>query len=360
MGNIETYVQQNATDTLAERPLSEVDEFVLCYLVYYDFESIVPGTKQGGSIALTEAAALYKEKRGNSQKNVVAAFLQQIAAAPRFRAARLSGYDELFRQGRAQFAALRITFEEGTEYIAFRGVDNSLTGWQEAFRASYSPSPSQRLAAAYLDRHLCEEKSVRIGGHSKGGNMALYAACACMEERSKNISCVTLFDSPGLTPGLFQKARYQAVADRVRRFVPAYSLVGRLFTEEAPDRIIASNTEGVFQHEPLHWKVEGRDFAEADGFEEKGEREARILNRWIAGTTKSERMRFTEDLFRVLRERRERATTASRQTSGKQSRFEMLCFGLRSYVGASKDSRRAVRKLIRAVLADKWKGRKTQ
>ena len=368
MGNIYTYVQQNAKDTLSERPLTPVDELVLCYLVYYDFDGIVPTIKQGGSISLSEAARLYQERRGDTQTNVNAPFLQHIAAAPRFADAVLSDYEEMFRKSRVQFAAIRIRFAEGTEYIAFRGVDTSLTGWQEAFRASYSPSPAQRLAASYLNRQLrggdesSDAKRIIIGGHSKGGNMALYAACACEDEARDRIERITLFDSPGLAPGLFSEERYREIKDRIVRLTPSYSLIGRLFMNEEPDRIVGSNVEGLLQHEPLYWKVEGETFVEAKA-DKKSEKDAQILNRWIARTNMEERQSFTRDLFRVLREKREaekargvkKETTAPRSAGEGQSRLELLRFVMRAYSDAARPTRSAARKFLREVIASKFR-----
>ena len=380
MGNIDTYVQQNARDTVAERPLGEVDGLVLGYLAYYRFDGIVPGCGEGEPVSLRAAARLYEEKVGSSQRDVDAEFLKHIAASRRFGGAELSCFASVFRKREVQFAALMISFRKGPDVIVFRGVDESLTGWETAFRASFEVTEEQRLARDHLVRCMTDraaqgkasglrpegqgaEKEYLVGGHSKGGNLALYAAAAAPKTLRDRIGQVFLFDSPGFAPGIAYLPG--DLSGRVRQIVPQYALIGRLFETEAPRNIAAARGEGIWQHEPLHWQVEGERFVRADAPEKKSVRLSRVLNRWISRTSLAERKAFTAYLFSSLREERRirtedgkaagssgnRAESAGRTVRKKQGRFAVLRLVLRYYRRADRDAKRAARKLIRSVIA---------
>ena len=363
MSNLLTYLRENAKDPAGTRPLAEVDFFALCYLVYFDFRGIVPAGGRKHSIALKEAAAIYKEKVGRTQTFVDADVLEAMACAERFANARLFGYEDEFQAKKLQFAALGVAFEDGTKALVFRGVDERLTGWQEAFTASYHLTQAQKLAAEYLERHVADDEETEnsadspllpksaplcVCGHSKGGNLALMAALNGSEKTREKIDRILLFDSPGPVPGLYSGEVYETIKDRVTRVVPAYCLIGRLFTKEEPDLIVQSDEEGVMQHVPLSWQIAGDEFVPAGGFEKKSLREAVILDRWISRTNAEERKSFTRDLFESLRERR---------GSDKQKKMSPLRFALHAYFHASKATRRAARKLIRAAVASKFKKR---
>ncbi|MBR2188611.1 MAG: DUF2974 domain-containing protein [Eubacterium sp.] len=303
MGNIITYLKEYGIHTLAEAPFNEVDNLVLSYLAYFRLADIVPAPKEHRRITASEAAKMYLAAYGNSQEDVNADVFRAVAASRRFRNAGLSCYTEVFRTGTTQFAALRVTLDDGTEYLTFRGSDNTLTSWQEAFAVSYEQTPAQKMAAVWLDRVFPEDmgQQVLLGGHSKGGNMALYAATACRPEKRRRITNIYLNDSPGLTPCLYGPASYEELKGRIVRITPQYSLIGQLFEHEKPDRIVRCSTEGIHQHEPLFWQTEEDHFVTTEHLSEKSRRLALTLNRWVASTTFQERQAFTRDFFQALR-----------------------------------------------------------
>ena len=367
MGNIDTYVQQNAEDPVSARPLSDVDKLVLCYLVYYDFAGIVPSPEEGGSITIREAARLYDKKHGTSQSNVDAPFLQHIAASERFGEAELAGYEEKFVWQEIQYAAIRTVFPGGVEVITFRGVNETLTGWQESFGASYQVAPSQELAKAYLERCVRgDDRTYFVGGHSKGGNLALYAAAHCAATVQDRIREITLFDGPGLTPTLFDESKYEKIRDRIRRILPQFSLIGRLFFSEPETRSVVVDAKGPMQHEPLYWRVEDGDFVDVKEPDPEGLRLAKMFKNWIARTNMKERRSFTADLFRIARERRVIDLARNRPTgpaaiatgavfgeTKKRQKREIVGFAIRSYFRVARATRSALRKLLFAYLASR-------
>ncbi|MBQ9061237.1 MAG: DUF2974 domain-containing protein [Eubacterium sp.] len=309
MKNIISYVKESGGQSFAERRFNEVDSLVFSYLVYYELNGIVPPPKARKQITVAEAGTRYLQKRGTSQFNVNSALIREMAAAPRFCDVQLSDYTELFRIGRAQFAALHAVLPGGTDVLMVRGADNSLTSWQEAFAISYCETPSQKMALLWMQR-LAEKygtsgmQNLILTGHSKGGNTLLYAAVHSSPSLSGRIRRIYLNDCPGLTPGLYEEAALAALQDKIIRITPEYSLIGQLFEHAAPDYIVACSTSGINQHEPLFWMVEGNHFVPAAARTPESRKLALGVNRWIASADFKERKAFSRDLFRTLRQAR--------------------------------------------------------
>ena len=345
MSNIIHYVQNCGSRTFQECPFNEVDNLVFAYLVYYNFSGIVPGPKTSGSIRLAEAGKQYLAKHGNTQRNVSAEVIRQMAAAPRYRDLPLSDYLDVFRAGSTQFAALRAELPGGTDCLMSRGADNSLTSWQESFAISYCHTPSQKLGLRWMQHVFDKYNSgdLVLCGHSKGGNTLLYAAVSCRPEIRARISAVYLNDSPGLTPGLYDPAALRELQGRIIRITPEYSLIGQLFEHSAPDRIAACSKEGIIQHEPLYWQVEEDHFVPAEGLSQKSRKLALGVNRWIASSTFTERRLFCRDFFNTARSYRTEDVLSD--TAPESSMLELLKAFLLS---ASGTARRTAMKLAGA------------
>lgn len=310
MKNIITYVKESGSMSFSESPFNQVDSLVFSYLVYYDLRKIVPPPKEKTCIPLEAAGRQYLRTFGNTQFNVNSALLREMAASRRFRDVMLSDFTDVFRIGSAQFAALRAVLPDGTDVLTVRGADNTLTSWQESFAISYTETPSQKMALYWMEalakKYAAENQmqDIILCGHSKGGNTLLYAAAQCPPELRRHIRSVYLLDSPGLTPDLYDPAGLAELKGRIIRITPEYSLVGQLFEHQRPDYIVKCSTEGINQHEPLFWMIEGSSFVPAAALSPAGRKLALGVNRWIASADFTERETFSRDLFRTLRQAR--------------------------------------------------------
>lgn len=353
MGNLITYVEMIGQKSINELPFNEVDNLVLAYLVYYDFRGIVPPPKAEKSITLARAARIYLEKHGRRQFNVNVEVLEKMAVSKRFAGLLLSDFVDVFRKGSAQFAGMRIRFRQGITYLSFRGVDETLTGWQEAFRATYRVTAAQRMATAYVSRLLskrdkglrAKEERIYLGGHSKGGNLALHAAASISETLRSRIRKIFLNDSPSLIEEFYDARALQALEGRVMRIVPHYCIVGKLYVgmPVEPDLIVRSHASGVYQHEPMFWEIDEDRFAAMSEYDPQSVRLANAITRWIADDSMRERESFTEEVFRALKKRRDEGMRTDR-------RIDTMYFVLHTYAGAADASRSAVKKLIGAYI----------
>lgn len=200
-----------------------------------------------------------------------------------------------------QFAAVTVELADGTSYVAFRGTDTSIAGWKEDFSMSYQAMPSQLLAARYLSEAVAHATGqLRVGGHSKGGNLALYAAAALDDTELERICAVYSNDGPGLAPQIMPTERVERFGDRYFRIGPAFSVVGMLFSDTPPDVIVASSAPGLLQHDPMTWEVEPDGL---DGQPELAPAAVDInqaIGDWLEGASHDERRQITEALFGSL------------------------------------------------------------
>lgn len=248
-----------------ERPFNDVDNIVLSTLVYLDWEGIVADEGQGEPVALGDACELLLARSGDdiapfvrSLANIQTTFVDLLAQSPRFSSIELSDYVDIIDKRRSlQFSALCARLPGDETYVAFRGTDSSIVGWREDVMLSFAITEAQREAARYLERAMQRTSGrVYVGGHSKGGMLAEYAMLQCPERLRSRIVRVYSNDGPGMAPEVVGDCGQGNLGERIRRIVPAYSVVGMLFSRpEDPRAIVASSNRGIEQHDLTSWQV---------------------------------------------------------------------------------------------------------
>ena len=314
MANIHDYLIWRGDLSFDEHPFNDVDNLVLSAFAYLDFTGIIPTEEQGDSIELRHACnELLTQSKGDvtpyvrSLAKVDTRFVKLIRKSPRFASARLSAYVDVVDKDRSlQFSAMQIDLCGGGAFIAFRGTDTTLVGWQENFMISFKVTDAQEEAARYVERAIGRlaqsDKDIRIGGHSKGGNLAEYAAANCPEHLRQRIACVYSNDGPGMAPEVMQQSPREILGDRLRIIVPSFDVIGMIFSRKNEKRaIVASTASGFEQHDITTWQILPSAIEEAEGLDP----DCIPLNQTIASWTKSiplnERERVTNEVFQALR-----------------------------------------------------------
>ena len=165
-----------------------------------------------------------------------------------------------------------------------------------------TPVPAQTEAEAYLRRMagLLPGMSLRVGGHSKGGNLAVYAAAHCGDAVRPRLLAVYNNDGPGFAGPVLAGAGYRAVRERVRTFVPQSSVVGMLLDHEEDYEVLHSTQRGIFQHDPYSWEMTGPRFVRAEGVDGSSRMMDRTLRGWIYSMDEAQRERFVDALYELL------------------------------------------------------------
>lgn len=306
MGDMLEYIRWRGDLSFADVPFGPVDGLIFSTLVYLRLEGIVPADTRYPvplQVAAEAFAALADtEERVRSRNDL--SLLQAAANAERFRDVRLCCYrSRLLEQEQTQFAAMGCMLTDGTVFLAFRGTDNTLVGWQEDFNMSFCDSvPAQRAAAAYV-KEFADSWPVllRLGGHSKGGNLAVYAAAKQESMVQRRILGIYNLDGPGFTEAMLTDPGYLAMVPKIFTYIPESSVIGMLLEHEEAYSVIKSRQIGLLQHEPYSWEVMGGDFVHVQEISEGNRFADRTIKNWIRDMTKEERETLVETIFALVR-----------------------------------------------------------
>ncbi len=265
MANIEDYLTWRGDVPFDIDPFNEIDNLVLCELVYSAFDGIVPGPSVKDKISIEEVCSLFfakyteEELMARTALTKLAPFLmRKMIHSKRFGGIKLSGFvNEVDAKEQMQFAVCTFYLPDGTIYVAFRGTDDSIIGWQEDFNMCYSSGTAGQLRAVkYLNDNFSRTmKPIRVGGHSKGGNFAVYASAFCKTHIKDNIIAIYNNDGPGFIPELLRTDEYKSINRRIHRFIPTESIIGMLMYTKARTKIVVSDSKGIMQHDPMSWQV---------------------------------------------------------------------------------------------------------
>lgn len=207
MANMMDYLDWRGDLTFELSEFNEVDSLILSQLVYVAFDGIVPQFGSEGAVSIREASEEYWKR--HTEEEVLAHVsmtksapfvMRKMAQTARFADSMLSGYvNDISDEEQSQFSVVCVTLPDNSLYVAFRGTDNTLIGWREDFNMGYlMETPGQLKAVEYLNRAVTEQyQTVRVGGHSKGGNLAVYASVKCLPQIQDKIVDVYSNDGPG-------------------------------------------------------------------------------------------------------------------------------------------------------------------
>ena len=306
MGNQLDYLRWRGDLSLAQSPFGAVDALILSALAYIHFDGLV-SAEPGEYVPLGQTAQAYLDlppaRRGRCRCERDLELLEVLAESPRFAPMALARCVSRFvPREETQFAALTILPGDGSAFLAFRGTDGTLVGWKEDFNLSFLDVVPAQLEAAEYIQEFAENfpGPLRLGGHSKGGNLAAAGAALCPMKTRDRIETVWSFDAPGFTSYLLTRPGYQELRTRIRSFVPKSSVVGLLLTHEEPYTVVDSDQKGLFQHDLYSWQVLGPDFVRLEDVDEGSHLIDRTLKNWLAGLTNEQRETVVDTLYELL------------------------------------------------------------
>lgn len=317
MGNITDDIRQHF-DTFSELSFTEADSLALSQLAYARMPDNVPryhehSANASGMIPTVFIRDLLRAecydamfgKVWSPQMNVD--LLRAMGESPRWRDLRVGEYvDEFDVESAKQFSACAFELGNGALYVAFRGTDSSIVGWKEDFMMAFRrPVASQDAAARYLTELAGHWAGpIMVGGHSKGGNLAVYAAANVPGKIQERIMAVYSHDGPGFDEAFFDEDGYKQIAPKIHKSVPGSSIIGMLFEtrEHVEDgyTVVSSDGASIMQHFALHWQVDHGQFVQADGLTSSAQYLARTINGWMAKYDDEHRRKFIENLFAIF------------------------------------------------------------
>lgn len=308
-GTIIDYLKEYADVSLADEPMNDVDSLALCQFSYLKFDGLVPSvTENARAVSLQQLyehpdyEKLYGDERYEKENR---ALFEAMRRCVRFRNMKLNCYINIIENQadfETQFSAVTFLLEDGTMYVAYRGTDETIVGWKEDFNMAFlSPVPGQEFAIKYLN--MVTERLPRdfyIGGHSKGGNLAVYAAMNCDPSVQERIIKIYSMDGPGFRPEVLERCDFSRIEDRTCKILPHSSLVGMLFEKDIRYQVVESRTFGLAQHNPFTWLVRDGHFVTVSDIYETRRFMDDTLNEWILSLDEKSLRTFVDTLFQVL------------------------------------------------------------
>ena len=311
MKNMLDYIKEFGHVSFEERAFSEIDALVLTELEYLPLEKVVPSDENGEDFVTVKEIAEYMQEHKQElfdenpmmiteERHEVS---QVIADAPRFQSLKFFGVvSEWDKDTTKQFAAVTVEVEPSVRLVVFRGTDDTLIGWKEDFLMTYSP-----LVAAQTDakEYLAKQASLwdgdlMISGHSKGGNLAIYAAATQVEDVQLRIVDIFCFDSPGLYRSVLETKGYQNIVPLAMRYIPQDSLVGLMLESEVPYVIVKSNATGAMQHSAMTWEIEDGQFIKMEKLTKNSQLNDQTFKKWTESVSDEELELFWNVFFELL------------------------------------------------------------
>ena len=311
MGNLITYVQQYEAQTFQEKSVTDIDILVLTEIAYLPFDEIVSSSfEEKAAISLNQLGKefeIIKEKEHENNPFMITKeriqLLDVVSKSQRYKDIKVFGFmndidDELTKQ----FAAVCYQWEEESRWIIFRGTDESLTGWKEDFMMTYSDLiPAQIDAIEYLRKQAeLFSGSLNISGHSKGGNLSLYASAMQEEDIQHRIKQIYCWDAPGVHRSILGTEGYQRVVSKAKRYIPQDSIVGLMLESQVPYHIIESQGSGISQHSALMWNIEDDHFVELTELTKNSQLTDQTFKQWTEVVSDEDLKLFFDTFFELF------------------------------------------------------------
>ena len=311
MKNMLDYIKEFGHVSFEERAFSEIDALVLTELEYLPLEKVVPSDENGENFVTVKEIAEYMQEHKQELFDENPMMITQerhelsqvIVDAPRFQSLKFFGVvSEWDKDTTKQFAAVTVEVEPSVRLVVFRGTDETLIGWKEDFLMTYSP-----LVAAQTDakEYLAKQASLwggdlMVSGHSKGGNLAIYAAATQVEDVQLRIVDIFCFDSPGLYRSVLETKGYQNIVPLAMRYIPQDSLVGLMLESEVPYVIVKSNATGAMQHSAMTWEIEDGQFIKMEKLTKNSQLNDQTFKKWTESVSDEELELFWNVFFELL------------------------------------------------------------
>lgn len=319
MGNLTDYVRARGRQGFDEAPFNDLDSIVLCEMSYIDFARVYPAPRPGAPNdddaiptvrALIDALRRAKDLRlltlDGGASRTSTSFIKAVAASRRFGTLHLDAFAQITdRTRQTQFSACLFRIAPSLHFLAYRGTDDSIIGWKEDFAISFTHTPAQTIGCEWAHEQIAHYGGdFIVGGHSKGGNLALYTALNLDDGDFGHLRHVYVLDGPGLCDEVFEATQRRPMASingMTTRFIPTFCVIGGLFEPRITDtRIFASSATGTYQHDLLSWKFNGAHPHYKNARNPMSLWINMTLATWLDGVSVKERREFTDNLFDAL------------------------------------------------------------
>ncbi len=311
MSNFLDYISWRGDISFKVSPFNQVDSIILCQILYAELDTIVSDTLSK-KIKLSTLSDIYFAKNLNEcnlgifVNENTAETLKAAGASPRFKDIQLCAYiNTICEETKTQFSAITALLPTKEVCVIFKGTDDTILGWEESFSLAYkTPIQGQEYASQYLST-VCQKfkKNIQVMGHSKGANLAVYAASNIKKVDENKITVIYDNDGPGFLEEALNNENYLRILPKVQSIVPEGSLVGNLLKRKnTPMYIESTGTTGITQHHLHTWQIIGTDFIKVEKQSLASEVSSKTVDTWLSSLSREERENFLNIVFGLLEE----------------------------------------------------------
>lgn len=296
--------------SFSDAPFNEVDALILCQIAYLDFGGLI-SSDFSHPVTLSELAKKLKADKEFKKRVDLGALINKLsselffeaASSARFSGIKASGYvNRIDTEQVKQFAAVTYTLEKKETLVVFRGTDDTIVGWYEDFNLGVLKTvPAQKDALLYLNSVFeFFSGNINVAGHSKGGNLSIYASAFLQKKFRKRLCAVYNNDGPGFLEDTISLPEFQEVIPKVHSYYPQFSIVGMLFSHAGKYTVVESEESGIMQHDPFSWHVAPRTFVALGGFDSASVVFHETFNTWFCDLDETRRKQFVDTLFLLI------------------------------------------------------------
>ena len=319
-------------------PFNDVDALILARFSYLPFDSIKIGDETISSISSKMEKLDITAFKIDDDKLLI----HNLGKCERFKNLRVS--DFVFNRVKSlekQFGAISIHLSDFI-YVSYIGTDNSLVGWKEDCNMSFKKNvPAQKEGVKYLSKIAFKYNGkIVLGGHSKGGNVAVYSALN--SGFNDRIVKAFNFDGPGFEKAVFDECLDKSIIDKIITYIPQDSVIGRLLEHEEEYRVVSSNNKGLYQHDIYSWNVLKDNLVMLPGVTDSSEFINQSIRQWLKNTDESQRKIFVDCIFELL-------YSSDTDTFRELSKVWMskIPIFLGTYKSISKEDRETISKMVK-------------
>ena len=300
MSNINDYLLWRGDLSFEISPFNQIDNMILARFSYMPFNKIkMEETETVGSI-YNKLQGFKNEDFGyNGDKDLIT----RMGQSSRFKNLKVTNFEiNIDKEIERQFSAITIHLNDNEMYISFNGTDSSIIGWKEDFNLSFMENiPSQISGLEYTKKIMnLYPKNVILGGHSKGGNIAMYSAISLPQDLTYRIISVSNYDGPGFSNKITETENYQNILDKIISYIPQSSVIGRLLEHKEKCIVVESIEKGIYQHDIFSWQVLGTSIITIKNVTNNSEFFNKTISTWLQETSPEQRKIFVDTIFELL------------------------------------------------------------
>ena len=348
MPNINDYIKWRGDLELNVSEFNEIDSLILARFSYLPFESLM---KKEEELTIEELSKRF-EKADKNKLEILwpddSELLPLLGKSKRFGKMIATDFLNKFDpEQEKQFSAITIVLPDDTIFISYRGTDNTIIGWKEDFNMSFQNHIAAQLDSVKYINDIAKKypQKIRIGGHSKGGNLAVYSAVFASEEIKQRIINVYNNDGPGFSDEIINTKEYKEMIKKVHTYIPQSSVIGRLLNHEEKYTVVKSIQKGIMQHDLYSWQVQGTKVISLKEVTNGSEFVDKTIKKWLDNVEPKQREIVIDTIFDILS-----TTEAESTVQIREKWFKNVGIMLKNYKNLDEDSKKMISEIARKLV----------